>query len=102
MGEVYRARDTRMGREVAIKVSSESFSERFSREVHAVAALNHPNICTLHDVAASTTWSWSCGRPTLAERLRDGAIPLGEALALARQIADALESLTRKASSIAT
>jgi serine/threonine protein kinase len=45
MGEVYRARDPRMGREVAIKVSAEQFNERFSREVHAVAALNHPSIC---------------------------------------------------------
>src|SRR3984893_3516016 len=50
MGEVYRARDTRLGREVAIKVSSEQFSERFEREARAVAALNHRNICTLHDV----------------------------------------------------
>jgi serine/threonine protein kinase len=50
MGEVYRARDPRMGREVAIKVSAEQFTERFQREVRAVAALNHPNICTLHDV----------------------------------------------------
>ena len=50
MGEVYRARDPRMGREVAIKISAEAFSDRFSREVHAVAALSHPNVCTLHDV----------------------------------------------------
>jgi serine/threonine protein kinase len=50
MGEVYRARDSRLGRDVAIKVSLERFSERFEREARAVAALNHPNICTLHDV----------------------------------------------------
>src|SRR5207247_7450601 len=50
MGEVYRARDPRMGREVAIKVSAERFSDRFEREVHAVAALNHPNICQVYDV----------------------------------------------------
>ena len=50
MGEVYRAHDPRMGRDVAIKVSTERFSDRFSREVHAVAALNHPNICHLYDV----------------------------------------------------
>jgi len=50
MGEVYRASDTRLHREVAVKVSSEQFSERFEREARAVAALNHPNICTLHDV----------------------------------------------------
>src|SRR5438552_2245305 len=50
MGEVYRARDTRLERIVAIKVSSAQFGERFEREARAVAALNHPNICTLHDI----------------------------------------------------
>ena len=50
MGTVYRARDTRLGREVAIKVSDEQFYERFEREARPVAALNHPNICTLYDV----------------------------------------------------
>src|SRR5271170_31777 len=50
MGEVYRARDTRLDRTVAIKVSNEQFTDRFQREAHAVAALNHPNICQLYDV----------------------------------------------------
>src|SRR5512135_3855319 len=50
MGEVYSAHDPRTGRDVAIKVSAERFNERFDREVRAVAALNHPNICTLFDV----------------------------------------------------
>src|SRR6201993_1169067 len=50
MGEVYRARDPRLNRDVAIKVSQERFSDRFEREARAVAALNHPNICTLYDV----------------------------------------------------
>jgi serine/threonine protein kinase len=50
MGEVYRAHDPRMGRDVAIKVAAERFSERFDSEVRAVAALNHPNICVLYDV----------------------------------------------------
>src|SRR5215467_6101133 len=50
MGEVYKARDTRLNRTVAIKVSKEAFSERFEREAQAVAALNHPNICQLYDV----------------------------------------------------
>jgi serine/threonine protein kinase len=50
MGEVYRARDPRLNRDVAIKVSHAEFSERFTREALAVAALNHPNICTLYDV----------------------------------------------------
>src|SRR3974390_554137 len=50
MGEVYTARDTRLNRTVAIKVSKDQFSERFEREARAVAALNHPNICILHDI----------------------------------------------------
>src|ERR1700737_3228057 len=50
MGEVYRARDTRLNREVAVKVSAEKFTERFEREAQAIAALNHPNICHLYDV----------------------------------------------------
>jgi serine/threonine protein kinase len=50
MGEVYRARDTRLDRRVAIKISQEQFTDRFAREARAVAAMNHPNICTLHDV----------------------------------------------------
>ena len=48
MGEVYKARDTRLDRIVAIKISNEQFTERFEQEARAVAALNHPNICTLH------------------------------------------------------
>ncbi len=67
MGEVYRSRDPRMGREVAIKVSAERFSDRFSREVHAVAALNHPNICTIHDVGPNYTGH---GAHRTANRLR--------------------------------
>jgi serine/threonine protein kinase len=50
MGEVWKARDTRLDRTVAIKKSAAQFSERFEREAHAVAALNHPHICTLYDV----------------------------------------------------
>jgi serine/threonine protein kinase len=50
MGEVYKARDTRLGREVATKISAERFSERFEREARAIASLNHPNICQLYDV----------------------------------------------------
>jgi serine/threonine protein kinase len=50
MGEVYRARDPRLGRDVAIKVSAARFSERFEREARLIASLNHPNICTLYDV----------------------------------------------------
>src|SRR5262245_23197095 len=50
MGEVYRARDSRVGRDVAIKVSAEQFTERFEREARVIASLNHPNICQLYDV----------------------------------------------------
>jgi eukaryotic-like serine/threonine-protein kinase len=50
MGEVWRARDPRLGREVAIKISSQQFTNRFETEARAIAALNHPNICTLFDV----------------------------------------------------
>src|SRR5262245_32724286 len=50
MGEVYKARDTRLDRLVALKVSKERFSERFEREARSIAALNHPHICTLHDI----------------------------------------------------
>ena len=50
MGSVYKARDTRLDRIVAVKVSKTEFDQRFEREARAVAALNHPNICTLHDV----------------------------------------------------
>src|ERR1700686_1163040 len=92
MGEVYRARDPRMGREVAIKISAERFSDRFSREVHAVAALNDPNICHLYDVGPNYLVMELVEGPTLAERIASGAIPLEESLAIARQIADALEA----------
>src|SRR5262245_52104467 len=91
MGEVYRAMDTRLGREVAIKFSAEQFSERFAREARAVAALNHPNICTLYDVAPNYLVMELVEGATLAERILEGPIPLDEALTVARQIATALE-----------
>ena len=92
MGEVYRARDPRMGRDVAIKISAERFSERFSREVRAIASLNHPNVCTLHDVGPDYLVMELVEGPTLAERIAEGRIPLEEALPIARQICDALEA----------
>src|SRR5262245_11182160 len=87
MGEVYRARDTRLSRDVAIKITSEKFSERFEREARAIAALNHPNICTLYDV----------GPDFLVMELVEGEapkgpMPLDEALKVARQVASALEA----------
>src|SRR6204780_3867656 len=96
MGEVYRARDPRMGREVAIKISAERFSDRFSREVHAVAALNHPNVCHLYDVGPDYLVMELIEGPTLAERIKEGAIPLEEALRIAKQIAEALEAAHEK------
>src|ERR1700733_8694538 len=87
MGEVYRARDPRVGRDVAIKVSKSRFDERFEREARAVAALNHPNICHLYDV----------GPNYLVMELVEGEspkgpLPLETALKYAHQIADALEA----------
>src|SRR5262249_3385195 len=96
MGEVYRALDPRMGREVAIKISADRFSERFDREVRAVAALNHPNICTLHDVGPNYFVMELVEGPTLAERIQEGPVPLDEALRIAHQIADALEAAHEK------
>jgi Tol biopolymer transport system component/predicted Ser/Thr protein kinase len=96
MGEVYRARDPRLGRDVAIKVSAERFNERFEREARAVAALNHPNICTLYDVGSNYLVMELVEGPTLADRIREGAIPLPEALPIARQIAEALEAAHEK------
>jgi eukaryotic-like serine/threonine-protein kinase len=92
MGEVYRARDPRMGRDVAIKVAAERFNERFDREVHAVAALNHPNICHLYDVGPDYLVMELVEGPTLAERIKQGAVPLDEALKIGRQITEALEA----------
>src|SRR6202140_2576 len=92
MGEVYRARDPRLGREVAIKVSAERFSERFDREARAVASLNHPNICHLYDVGPNYLVMELVEGPTLAERIKDGPIHLEESLNIARQMAAALEA----------
>jgi eukaryotic-like serine/threonine-protein kinase len=87
MGEVYKARDTRLDRIVAIKISNERFTERFELEARAVAALNHPNICTLHDVGPNyLVMEYIEGESP------KGPMPLEEALRIARQIAEALEA----------
>src|SRR5271155_3455585 len=91
MGEVYKARDTRLDRIVAIKVSKSEFSERFEREARAVAALNHPNICQLYDVGADY----------LVMEYVEGAVlkgpfPLDQALKYAAQICDALDAAHKK------
>ncbi len=91
MGEVYRARDTRLDRIVAVKVSKEQFSERFEREARAVAALNHPNICHLYDVGPN----YLVMEFVEGHALR-GPLPVETALDYARQIADALEAAHEK------
>jgi eukaryotic-like serine/threonine-protein kinase len=96
MGEVYRARDPRMGREVAIKLSGERFSDRFFREVHAIAALNHPNICHVYDVGPDYLVMELVEGSTLEQKIKQGAVPLDEALRIARQIAAALEAAHEK------
>ena len=107
MGEVYKARDTRLDRTVAIKVLSSQlaedpqFQERFEREARAISQLNHPNICTLHDIGKAEGLG-PRGLPldflvleylegkTLATRLQHGRLDLAEALRIAREIADGL------------
>src|SRR5713101_7616669 len=87
MGEVYRARDTRLNRTVAVKVSAKQFSERFEREAHAIAALNHPHICTLYDVGPDyLVMEYVEGQPL------KGPMPLADALRFAAQIAEALDA----------
>jgi serine/threonine protein kinase len=90
MGRVYKARDTRLGRAVAIKVAGSRFSERFQREARTISALNHPNICTLYDVGPNYLVMELVEGPTLADRIKKGQIPLEEAIAIARQIAEGL------------
>jgi len=102
MGEVYRATDTRLGRAVAIKILPELFARdpdrlaRFEREARTLAALNHPNIAHIHGLEQQDTLHGLVMElvegEDLAERLARGAVPLAEALPIARQIADALEA----------
>jgi eukaryotic-like serine/threonine-protein kinase len=102
MGEVYRARDTRLQRDVAIKVLPDLFAAdpdrlmRFEREAQALAALNHPNIAQIHGVEETggkraLVMELAAGED-LAARVARGPLPVGEALAIARQVADALEA----------
>jgi serine/threonine protein kinase len=109
MGEVYRARDTKLNRDVAIKVLPESVASdperiaRFEREAKTLAALNHPHIAHIHGLeeANPSGGSGQIGRalvmelvegPTLADRIASGPLPIDEALPIAKQIADALEA----------
>src|SRR5215213_7326630 len=101
MGEVYRARDSRLGREVAIKILPREWVTdsdrvvRLEREARALASLNHPNIATIHGIE-ETDGSRALileliEGPTLADRIARGPLPVAEALAIARQIVDGLE-----------
>jgi len=96
IGEVWRARDPRLNRDVAIKVSAQQFTDRFEREARAIAALSHPNICTLFDIGSNYLVMDFIEGPGLAERIKQGPIPLEEALGIAKQIADALEAAHEK------
>src|SRR5262245_44084247 len=102
MGEVYRARDTRLQRDVAVKILPEAFAAdggrraRFEREALVLASLNHPNIATIHgiedqDGIHALVMELVDGE-TLADRILRGALPVSESLAIARQIADALDA----------
>jgi eukaryotic-like serine/threonine-protein kinase len=105
MGEVYRARDTRLDRTVAIKILPEHLSsnleakQRFEREARAISSLNHPNICTLHDVGHQDGPDFLVMEflegETLADRLRKGPLPLDQVLKYGAQIADALDRAHR-------
>lgn len=101
MGEVYRARDSRLGRDVAIKVlpthlsSDSQLSQRFEREARAISSLNHPHICHLYDVGSQEGIDYLVMEymegETLADRLQKGALPLDQALKVGADIADALD-----------
>jgi serine/threonine protein kinase/Tol biopolymer transport system component len=106
MGEVYRARDTKLGRDVAIKILPVGFTAdperqaRFAREARLLATLNHPHIGAIYgleesDGVAALVLEFVDG-PTLADRLKHGPLPIAEALAIARQIAEALEAAHEK------
>lgn len=112
MGEVYCARDKKLGRDVALKVLPEAFADdpermaRFEREAKVLASLNHPNIASIYgledsDNRRALVMELVAG-PTLAERLKSGAIPVDEALPIAKQICDALECAHERGSFIAT
>ena len=106
MGEVYRAHDTQLGRDVAIKILPEAFAidpdrvARFEREAQLLAALNHPHIAAIYGLEASQGSRFLVLElvegETLAQRLTAGALPVGDALKIARQIVDALEAAHEK------
>ncbi len=96
MGEVYRATDTKLGRDVAIKLISPTLTEdqlrlaNFTREAQVLASLNHPNIAAIYGVEDQALVMELVEGPTLADRIKQGPMPLDEALRIARQIAEGL------------
>src|SRR2546425_10359639 len=96
MGAVYRATDTKLNREVAVKVLPDTFAAdpdrlaRFTREAQVLASLNHPNIAAIYGVEDRALVLELVEGPTLAERIAAGPLPVEEALPIARQIAEAL------------
>src|SRR5437867_2451747 len=98
MGEVYRARDSRLGRDVAVKVLPAIFAgdaqymARFEREAQVLASLNHANIAAVYGIEQGALVMELVPGPTLAERIAEGALPIEEALPIARQIAEGLEA----------
>src|SRR5712691_8153290 len=96
MGEVYRARDTRLDCVVALKTSKAQFSERFAREARAIAALNHPHICQLYDVGPDyLVMEYVEGAPLLSKE-KPGPLPVEKAVEYAGQILSALDAAHRK------
>ena len=96
MGEVYLGTDTRLGRSVAIKISSREFNDRFEREAQAISTLNHPNICTLHDIGPNYLVMEYIEGETLSKLIERGPLPLDKALTYAVQIVDALAAAHAK------
>src|SRR5262245_26400138 len=102
MGQVYRATDSKLGREVAIKVIPEDFAAdpvrmaRFTREAQVLASLNHPNIAAIYAVEDRALIMELVEGLTLAERIAQGPIPLDEALGFSRQIAEGLSAAHEK------
>ena len=91
MGQVWKARDTRLDRIVALKVSKREFTERFEREARAISVLNHPHICQLYDVGPNyLVMEFAEGEPLLSQK-KPGPLPLEKALEYSSQILDALE-----------
>ena len=96
MGEVFRAVDTRLGRAVAVKITREQFSARFEREARTIASLNHPHICTIHDVGPNYLVMELVDGETIAARLKSGPLPATTVLLYASQIAAALAEAHHK------